>query len=361
MNARWYLVLVMNLSIGALAPDASARADEGKKTTFMTRNLFLGADLNPAIAAIIAGDPNEILTEVGAAWANVQATDFPTRAVAIAEEVKAQQPDFLGLQECVVWSVGAPFDPAPADQVVYDYLQILQDALAARGMHYDLVAAVDEFTAEVPGYVPDSPYGALDIRVMDRDVLLVRHGGSTSISNASGNTFDNNLSFDTPLGPIEVTRGWVQADVNLGARTFRIVSTHFDNSVGYYRELQAAEILDKPCDTSLPVVIIGDFNSDGNGGASGAAYEEIRAGGFGDAWLDEHPDDPGITFGQEPTLTVASFPSTTTEPIERIDFVLYRGDFTTYYADRFGQNVADMYDGLWPSDHAGIAAILRVP
>jgi endonuclease/exonuclease/phosphatase family protein len=360
MKTMWSLVFMTSFSIGALVADASARADDAKKVTFMTRNLYLGADLVPAINAIIAGDPNEIVAEVGAAWANVRATDFPARAVAIADEVKAQKPDFLALQECALWSVGAPFDPAPADVVVYDFLAILQHALEARGMHYDVVAAISGFTAEVPGYVPDSTYGFLDVSLMDRDVLLARHDVSSTISNASGNTFDNLLTFDTPLGPIDVTRGWLQADVTMGQREFRIVSTHLENYAGYYRELQAAEVLDKPCDTSLPVVVIGDFNSDGNGGASGAAYQEFQDAGFGDAWLDVHPDDPGITFGQEPTLTVASFPSTTTEPIERIDFVLYRGEFTTDHMDLFGETVAEMFDGLWPSDHAGVAANLWV-
>lgn len=360
MRALWSLVLVLPVSIGALAPEASARSDEGKKVTFMTRNLYLGADLAPAIDAILGGDPGAILTEVGVAWANVRATDFATRAKAIAQEVKEQKPDFIGLQECVVWWVGAPLDPAPADVVAFDFLEILQDALQARGMHYDVVATADGFEAEVTGLVPDAPYGLLDIRMRDRDVLLVKHGGSTQIANAAGFTFTNNLAFDTPLGPIEVTRGWVQADVRMGQREFRIVTTHFDADVDGIRQLQAAELLAGPCDTELPVVVLGDFNSDGNGGASSAAYDAFRDAGFGDAWEDEHPGDPGITFGQEPTLTVATFPSTLTEPIERIDFVLHRGAFTTQEANRFGASVGDMRDGLWPSDHAGVAATLRV-
>lgn len=360
MRALWSLVVVLPLSLGAAAPSASAGNDDnGKKVTFMTRNLYLGADLAPAIGAIFSGDIVEILTEVGNVWANVEATDFPTRAVALAEEIKSQKPDFIGLQEAVVWSVGAPGDPAPATTVVYDFVEILRDALEDRGMHYDVVAIADGFTAEMTGFVPSSAYGALDIRLVDRDVLLVKHGGDMKISNASGHQFENNLD----LGFVTVTRGWVQADVKMGKRDFRVVSTHFDADVAYYRELQAGEILAKPCDTTLPVVLLGDFNSNGNdpaGNDTGGAYNLIRTAGFGDAWVDEHPGDAGLTYGQEPTLTVATWPSTTTEPIERIDFVLYRGEFTTYDADIFGKAVADMFEGLWPSDHAGVAATLRV-
>jgi endonuclease/exonuclease/phosphatase family protein len=360
MRATWSLVVLIPLSIGIVAPDASARSDDGKKVTFMTQNLYLGADLAPAVGAIISGDVDAILTEVGGVWANVQATDFPTRAIAIADEVKAKKPDFLALQEAALWSVGAPLDPADADTVVYDFVQILLDALAARGMRYDVVAIADEFEAEATGYVPDSLYGVLDIRIKLRDALLVKHGGDMKITNASGHPFETNLVFDTPFGPISSTYGWVQADVQMGRREFRVIGTHFDADVPPIREIQAGEILAGPCDTDLPLVVMGDFNSDGNGGPTSAAYDLFHDAGFGDAWVDEHPDELGLTYGQEPTLTDADWPSTTTEPIERVDFVLYLGEFTSTYADRVGEETGDRIDGLWPSDHAGLAATLRV-
>jgi endonuclease/exonuclease/phosphatase family metal-dependent hydrolase len=359
MRATWSLVVLIPLSIGVVVPDASARSDDGKKVTFMTQNLYLGADLAPAVGAIVEGDFDAILTEVGGVWANVQATDFPTRAVAIADEVKAKKPDVLALQEAALWSVGAPLDPADADTVVYDFVEIMQDALAARGMRYDVVAVVDEFEAEAPGYVPDSLYGVLDIRLKLRDALLVRHG-ELKVSNASGHAFETNLVIPSPLGDIVSTYGWVQADVTIGRREFRVIGTHLDADVPPIREIQAGEVLAGPCDTELPVVVMGDFNSDGNGGATSAAYEEFRDAGFGDAWLDVHPDDLGLTYGQEPTLSDPTWPSTTTEPIERIDFVLYRGEFTSVDADRVGEETGDRIDGLWPSDHAGVEATLRV-
>lgn len=369
MRALWSLVIVLPLSIGAAAPEASAKSDEGKKVTFLTRNLYLGTELAPVIGAILGG--GDVLSAVGDAWAGVQATDFPTRAVALAEEIKREKPDFIGLQEAVTWSVGAPFDPADASTVVYDFVEILRDALEDRGMHYDVVVSVDELAAEAPGIVPDSPYlvdlpgvpfplPLYDVRIQDRDVLLVKHGGDFRISNASAHHYVNNVDF----GFLVETRGWVQADVKMGQREFRLVNTHFTNEDPDIRYLQAGELM-AALPTSTPVVLLGDFNSNGNtpdDTGTGAPYQVVRTAGFGDAWLDEHPADPGITFGQEPTLTVAAFPSTTDEPIERIDFVLYRGGgITAYDADLFGNLVADMYHGLWPSDHAGVAATLRIP
>ena len=47
---------------------------------------------------------------------------------------------------------------------------------------------------------------------------------------------------------------------------------------------------------------------------------------------------------------------------DRIDFVMYRGPFTTLSAETVGDNPAQKtQSGLWPSDHAGVIARLRLP
>jgi endonuclease/exonuclease/phosphatase family metal-dependent hydrolase len=358
---RPLLVLTLSLSIGAFAPPVSAQAaDNGKKVTFMTRNLYFGADLTPVFVAILGGgDVPAAVTDV---WSAVRATDFPTRAHALAEEVKDEKPDFIGLQEAALWTLTEPLSGTTT--VAYDFVEILRDALEARGMHYDVVVAEDEFMAQAPGYFPLAPLGFMYVGLEDRDVLLVKHGGDMKISNASGHHFTNLLD----LGFATEDRGWVQADVTMGQRAFRLVNTHLTNEHPGYRYLQAAELVapSGPCDTSLPVVLLGDFNSNGNtpdDTGSGAPYQLVRTAGFSDAWLDEHPGDPGLTYGQEPTLTVPTWPSTTSLlEIERVDFVLYRGgNITTNDADVFGKSLSDMYHGLWPSDHAGVAATLRIP
>src|SRR3954447_1379107 len=110
----------------------------------MTRNLFLGADLSPAYRALapagraalppasraLAGpDGPARLPAVVAAIFNpspplgmVQRTGFATRAVALAGEIAATEPDVIGLQEAAVWSVDgepavdclAPLEAEPA-------------------------------------------------------------------------------------------------------------------------------------------------------------------------------------------------------------------------------------------------------
>jgi len=348
------------LSVGALVPSPSARADNGKKVTFMTRNLYLGGDLAPTIGAVIGGDPVEIAKQVGIVWGKVQFTNFPARAKLIADEIKTEKPDFVGLEECVTWKTGAPLDPAPADHVVYDYLATLLAELAARGEHYEVAAAEEGFTAEFTGVVPSAPDGLLDISLHDRDVLLVRKSDDQKITNAGGFHFAVNTQFPTPTGLFTVTRGWCQADVTMGGRKFRVVTTHLDSDVEIVREIQASEILAGPCATTLPVVLIGDMNSDGNGGADGVAYQEYRAAGFADAWLAKHPSDAGITWGHDELLHNPVPFTNHLGANERIDFVLYKGGETTDSSDRVGEAAAD-FKGIWPSDHAGVVATLRMP
>ena len=71
----------------------------------MTRNLYLGADLTPAIAApsleALAAANGQILREV-------TANDFPTRAKGLAKEIRSERPDLVGLQEVALWRTAPP-------------------------------------------------------------------------------------------------------------------------------------------------------------------------------------------------------------------------------------------------------------
>ena len=105
----------------------------------MTRNLFLGADLAPAINA--PGIP-EAINGAGTVWNELQATKFPERAIPLAKEIKASKADLVGLQEVALWHVQQPSDGGappispvagaqPATTVAFDFLALLQDSSAA--------------------------------------------------------------------------------------------------------------------------------------------------------------------------------------------------------------------------------------
>lgn len=76
----------------------------------MTRNVFLGADLAPALAALRNPALPSVVSSI---YGQVVATDFRTRAEALADEIVASEPDLVGLQEAVVWRRQRPSSALP--------------------------------------------------------------------------------------------------------------------------------------------------------------------------------------------------------------------------------------------------------
>ena len=106
----------------------------GHVARVMTRNLYLGADLGPAIAA---PDLASFVAATGGVLRQTTATNFPVRAKGLAAEILDVEPDLVGLQEVALWRTGpasiAPLLGAPrtAATVRYDFLQLLLDELNA--------------------------------------------------------------------------------------------------------------------------------------------------------------------------------------------------------------------------------------
>jgi hypothetical protein len=101
-----------------------AEAAKGKKkrkktdVTVMTRNLYLGANLRPAINAGLAlGTANSrfdgYADAIGGVLRAVDATDFNARADELAREIKVKRADLVGLQEAALWRRQFPTDGTP--------------------------------------------------------------------------------------------------------------------------------------------------------------------------------------------------------------------------------------------------------
>jgi len=73
--------------------------------TVMTRNLYLGANLDPILQAKSFPDA---LGAVATRWQLVQANDFRVRARAIAHEIQTARPDVVGFQELVLSRTQTP-------------------------------------------------------------------------------------------------------------------------------------------------------------------------------------------------------------------------------------------------------------
>ena len=344
---------------GAAGPGGLPGTPE-TRATVMTRNLYIGTELDEAIQAVLLGDPEAIVAAVGAAWARVLMTDFETRAKALAQEIAEAGADLVGLQEAALWRTQFPADsvgpdPTPATDVAYDFVQLLLDELALLGQEYEVAAEFRGLDVEFPGLTPS--FELMDVRLTDREVILAKVGGPVTWSNPQTGAFQVNLPITEG---IEVTRGWASVDAvvtgpwGIREKPFRFVTTHLDADHPDVRMAQAAEILQGPTATNLPVVLVGDFNYDVNGddpgaqwfrGAAGDAGFELVApaiAGTGTCCSDELLQDPTVVHD------------------ERLDLILCRGDMDVQGERVHGGEAADMIEGLWPSDHAGVSCELTL-
>src|SRR5688500_14558036 len=83
-HARTYSKLWLLLVVIATALPAAAEARSRPEITVMSRNLFLGGDLGPAIGASTIP---QAIDGAGVIWNEVQSTRFPERAAPLAREI----------------------------------------------------------------------------------------------------------------------------------------------------------------------------------------------------------------------------------------------------------------------------------
>jgi endonuclease/exonuclease/phosphatase family metal-dependent hydrolase len=332
----------------------TASAGEAKRSPVtlrvMTRNLYLGANLD---AIVQAKSTPEAFSAVEKGWADVQANDFPTRARAIAKEIAAARPDFVGFQELSLYRTQTPadFTVTPATTVVLDYAKELRKALAAQKLRYRFLAIGSATDAELPGGDPP----AMDIRLNIRDGLLVRIDKKIKIRRVRTGLYTTT----TPLfgGFVTAKRGWVLADATVNGRTFRVITTHLESFNDASQVAQGKELVASggPATTSLPTVLLGDLNSRADGTGT-PTHANLLAEGFQDAWPQAHPRDIGLTCCHGDDLREVGGPF-----YSRIDYVLMRNGFRAVAAGIVGESSGDRISGLWPSDHAGVWARLRLP
>jgi endonuclease/exonuclease/phosphatase family metal-dependent hydrolase len=330
----------------AKPPQASEQAD--RTVTVMSRNLYLGASLTPLFTA---QDFPALIGAVLTTWAQVQATEYPTRAKALADEVAETQPDLIGLQEVTRWEFFTQ-QGVPVSRL--DFLEILLDELAQRGQSYAPVASVTNFVGTQP-YVAVDPFQFL--RLTDRGVILARtdlRAGDLRVSNDQAGNFATNLNLELPLPgedsvDLEVLRGWTSVDVKVRGQSFRFVNTHleaFDASGEPLRTAQTMELLAGPLKTDLPTILVGDINSPA---PAGAAYVLLTQAGLADPWPVLRPSEPGFTCCQDDDLRNA-----TSKLETRIDVTLASSRFRATSIDLVGAHPSDRIEDLWPSDHAGV-------
>jgi endonuclease/exonuclease/phosphatase family metal-dependent hydrolase len=344
------LCILAALSAFSIGVPTPAAADEGN-IRIMTQNMDEGTNFNELLAAT---SPGAFVAAVTATYQNILATRPAERAATIAREIAREHPDIVGLQEASILRTGPV---APATTVKSDLLQSLQDELEKLGEHYRIAAIVPGLDAEAPSTL------GFDVRLTTQDAILVRHEhliGNFRLSNNQVQRYLAGLTVPTALGvTITLPRGWASFDITVGSRTMRFVTTHLDVTAPVSL-LQIKELIASAAgDTTLPVVLSGDFNAvaDNTADPTHATYKAAIDAGFTDAWLKARMADPGFACCQNPNLGNA-----TTGLNQRIDLVLLRGIASVSDVRLVGNKPSDKTpSGLWPSDHAGLAMTLRIP
>ena len=352
----------------------------------MTRNLYLGADLTPLV---LSQTPEEFLAAATAALNQIAANNFPLRAHRLATEIALTKPDLIGLQEVYDFTLGGENIGPP----FVNYLDETLAALATKGQSYEVAATVEHLDITIP------IAGIGDVRVLDRDVILVRKGVTstplsglftagglcgvpipnpafplfgpptlTSTPSQDGCNYTIVAGVNSPVGPITIERGFVGVDATVRGKDYRFVNTHLeimqpdptDPNSTIIQSLQSVELvgtLQALTLPDLPLILLGDFNSlptDPLIDSIVPPYQVITGTGYADAW-DKNPlkffDPDGFTCCQLDDLS-----NTTSILDERIDIIFVRDSsflplaFVTGRVPIFPLSQPPN----WASDHGGV-------
>src|SRR6266550_6476651 len=179
--------------------------------TVMTQNLYVGADVDLVIRALGTPDPGDDFPALLFAIETVGKTDFRARAEAIADRIARERPHAVGLQE--VSQINIDLRPLGVPVVVdQDFLAMLQSALAARGLNYQVAATSDNIDVNLVSGL---------VRLRDHDALLI-DADRVTIDAASGQDFSVNLG--QVADGVVLIRGWVFARTTIGDRSYTFAS-----------------------------------------------------------------------------------------------------------------------------------------
>ena len=362
-----FVVVLLVVAVAIAVPRLAG--GEPTVVTVMTRNVYLGADIDRPVRAARGRSGPDALAALGRANDRVREivdqTDFRVRSRLLAAEIAATRPDLVGLQEIALWREGplelASIGMPNATEVDYDFLELLLGELEGRALDYDVVQVQEEADVEGPAFPdPRQETGRTgrDVRLTLRDVILVRADSAVTIRGRGGGQYSARLTVDLAGASFGYVRGFAWADVEAGGTRFRFLTTHLESASPEVAQAQATELLAGPAAaTADPVVLAGDLNSAAD--PPDPAYAVLTGGGFADTWPPQA--GPGFTFGLTETLRDAD-PSFE----QRIDYVLARGlapqQLEQTQGEVTGDEPADRdpETGLWPSDHAGVVVRLAI-
>jgi endonuclease/exonuclease/phosphatase family metal-dependent hydrolase len=345
------LAVAALMLVPAGATAATSKKSKTTNVTVMTRNLYLGADI---ISLATASDRNDFEQKAAALFGTVQKTDFHARAALLADEIKKNKPDFVGMQEVALWRKGADGvkdgSATPATEVVYDWMADLTAELKKRKLKYKVARVQPEFDFEGPtalGY---------DIRFTQQDAVLVRSDKSIKYKKPKSANFKS--AFQVPLSSIgetaNVKRGYIAVDATKDGAKFRFVDSHLEAYSEANGLAQAKELTSGPLKVSGQKVLVGDMNS-ARGSDASDPIDHLLDFGLDDTFFSKTKRDTP-TCCQSETVDNAQ-----SQLKERIDFILAKPKVPIVKSLIVGNNPnVRTPNGLWPSDHAGVVSVLKL-
>lgn len=309
-----------------------------------------------------AGTTTQFLIAVGQTITQVRATRPPERMQALAAQIASAAPMLVSLQEIDKWYTGS-FDPSSGTcgptTLEFDMLQDLLSALAAQGAHYHVAAQVQELAfPPTPGLILLTGTFVC-VAVADNNVILARTDLDPSKfqwNNPQSGSYDSKILLPTPVGLVPIPRAWVSVDAVFHKHAFRFIDTHLETASVAIRQSQAAELRAGPANTPLPVVVAMDSNAQAFPLPQDPAYVDFVNAGYNDAWSEVFPGDAGLTCCQAELDN-----NPVSQLSQRVDLILLLGNVAAQNIALFGADPSTQTpSGLWPSDHAGVAAQIVV-
>ena len=377
--------LIGAISTALLTPYAAQAAEP--TITVMSRNIYLGADVGVAL---------ELIPDMPAAaqfmWDQVNKNDFSKRSIALAAEIKEYKPDVIGLQEATIW-----YCKKNAWSKKVEVFNLTDQLLEALGGSY-VLASKDGKTAFNPGYsinpIPfltmvKDPTRFQKLFGQDKaacgfqigDALAIKKELSTQVINVGNTEYEASYSIVPTL--MTIYRGYTWADIAIENIPVRFISTHlesiWDENKVPNAAKQATQLIEDVRETNMPLVVIGDFNSDprdprpanaANPGLQPTASEECPAGsskcnayrlmkeaGFNDAGPDAS-DPTTYTWGMNALLTgpdpdrLKSAQGMGNEYgfTDRLDYIFTKNGVDVSTSQIIG------YKAPYATDHAGVFA-----
>ena len=251
---------------------------------------------------------------------------------------------------------------------VIDILASIEAEIAARGLPYEVVAVQDNTSTGSAFGLPLTETFSRILQFTDRLAVLRRT--NVSVSDSDQGTYAAQFM----LGPLTLKRGWIRVTTEHQGVPYHFVTTHLETQALLpLQAAQAGELLDLVVAGLEGVTIIaGDLNSDPKNPSAPSwtpTYDDMITAGFTDVWprTRRSSRNSGFTCCQDPSLR-----NDRSLLDQRIDFVLVRRSDRASKSGKVrgsmkveivGEEQADrtLTLGLWPADHAGLVAELKLP